>query len=357
LAREQRRLAAIVAIDVVGYSRLMGRNESGTHALLKTHLAERVEPSITRHGGRVVKMTGDGVLAEFGSAVDALSAVIELQQEMANVNRNQPDPDRIVFRAGVHLGDVIVETNDLYGDAVNIAARLQGEAPPGGILISRAVREAVTGRIKVELQALGELSLKNILRPIRAFRVEWKEADWVTGIIAQSQTSEAMPSSASPPADNPSVAVLAFRNLSGDAEQEYFIDGMVEDITTTLSRIPNFVVIARNSSYSYKGRSVDVRQVGSDLGVRYIVDGSIRSAGTRLRISCELIDATNGQHIWAERYDGATEDVFDLQDRITSSIVATIQPKMMRAEIARAQTKPTDNLSAYDLYRHGDAGR
>jgi TolB-like protein/class 3 adenylate cyclase len=356
LAREQRRLAAIVAIDVVGYSRLMGRNESGTHALLKKHLAERVEPSITRHGGRVVKLTGDGVLAEFGSAVDALSAVIELQQEMANVNRNQPEPDRIVFRAGVHLGDVIVETNDIYGDAVNIAARLQGEAPPGGILISRAVREAVTGRIKIELEALGELSLKNILRPIRAFRVEWKEADWVTGTIAQTSGSEAMPSSASPPGDNPSIAVLAFRNLGDDAEREYFVDGMVEDIITTLSRAPNFVVIARNSSYSYKGHSVDVRQIGSELGVRYIVDGSIRSSENRLRISCELIDATSGKHIWAERYDGTMEDVFDLQDRITSSIVATIQPKMMRAEIARAQAKPTDNLSAYDLYLRALAG-
>jgi TolB-like protein/class 3 adenylate cyclase len=356
LAREQRRLAAIVAIDVVGYSRLMGRNESGTHALLKKHLAERVEPSITRHGGRVVKLTGDGVLAEFGSAVDALSAVIELQQEMANVNRNQPEPDRIVFRAGVHLGDVIVETNDIYGDAVNIAARLQGEAPAGGILISRAVREAVTGRIKIELEALGELSLKNILRPIRAFRVEWKEADWVTGTIAQTSGSEAMPSSASPPGDNPSIAVLAFRNLGDDAEREYFVDGMVEDIITTLSRAPNFVVIARNSSYSYKGHSVDVRQIGSELGVRYIVDGSIRSSENRLRISCELIDATSGKHIWAERYDGTMEDVFDLQDRITSSIVATIQPKMMRAEIARAQAKPTDNLSAYDLYLRALAG-
>jgi TolB-like protein/class 3 adenylate cyclase len=356
LAREQRRLAAIVAIDVVGYSRLMGRNESGTHALLKKLLAERVEPSITRHGGRVVKLTGDGVLAEFGSAVDALSAVIELQQEMANVNRNQPEPDRIVFRAGVHLGDVIVETNDIYGDAVNIAARLQGEAPPGGILISRAVREAVTGRIKIELEALGELSLKNILRPIRAFRVEWKEADWVTGTIAQTSGSEAMPSSASPPGDNPSIAVLAFRNLGDDAEREYFVDGMVEDIITTLSRAPNFVVIARNSSYSYKGHSVDVRQIGSELGVRYIVDGSIRSSENRLRISCELIDATSGKHIWAERYDGTMEDVFDLQDRITSSIVATIQPKMMRAEIARAQAKPTDNLSAYDLYLRALAG-
>jgi TolB-like protein/class 3 adenylate cyclase len=358
LAREQRKLATIVFIDVVGYARLMGRNESGTHALLQTHLAERVEPAITRQGGRVVKLTGDGVLAEFGSAVDALSAAILLQQGMADANRDQPEPDRIVFRAGIHLGDVIVETNDLYGDAVNIAARLQAEAPPGGILISRAVREAVDGRIKAELQALGELSLKNIARPIRAFRVAWQEADWPAGAVAAAHSSRPAfaPSPTSPPADNPSIAVLAFRNLSGDPAREYFADGMTEDIITTLSRLPNFVVIARNSSYVYKGRSVDVRQVGSELGARYILDGSLRIAGNTLRISCELIDATSGKHLWAERYDGAMEDVFDLQDRITSSIVATITPKMVTAEIARAQAKPTDNLSAYDLYLRAVAG-
>jgi adenylate cyclase len=352
VAHEQRRLAAIVAIDVVGYSRLMGQNESGTHALLKTHLTERVMPSFGRHGGRVVKSTGDGVLAEFGSTVGALSALIELQQAMANANRDEPEADRIVFRSGVHLGEVIVEDNDLYGDAVNIAARLQGEAPPGGILISRAVREAVSGRIKAALQPQGELSLKNISRPIRAFRVEWVEADWPTGTDAQPKppSLEATPSSTSPLPDNPSIAVLAFRNLSGDPEREYFADGVVEEIITTLSRIPNLMVIARASSYLYKGRSVDVRQAGSELGVRYVLDGSIQIAGARLRISCELIDATSGRHLWADRYDGTIEDVFDLQDKITSSIVATITPRVMRAEIARAQAKPTDNLSAYDLY-------
>jgi adenylate cyclase len=350
LAREQRKLATIVFIDVVGYARLMGRNESATHALVKAHLAERVEPAIARQGGRVVKLTGDGVLAEFGSAVDALSAAILLQQGMADANRDQPEPDRIVFRAGIHLGDVIVETGDLYGDAVNIAARLQGEAPPGGILISRAVREAVDGRIKAELQALGELSLKNIARPIRAFRVAWQEADWTADAHSQSSKPAAAPVPTSGLSDNPSIAVLAFRNLSGDPAREYFADGMTEDIITTLSRLPNFVVIARNSSYAYKGRSVDVRQVGSELGARYLLDGSLRIAGNTLRVSCVLIDATSGKQIWAERYDGVLEDVFDLQDRITSSIVATIYPKMLAAEIARAQAKPTDNLSAYDLY-------
>ena len=356
MAREQRKLATIVFIDVVGYARLMGQDESGTHALVRTHLAQRVEPAITRQGGRVVKLTGDGVLAEFGSAVDALSAAILLQQGMADANRDQPEPDRIVFRAGIHLGDVIVETGDLYGDAVNIAARLQTEAPPGGILISRAVREAVDGRIKAELQALGELSLKNIARPIRAFRVEWQEADWPADAHAPSSKPAAAPLPTSGLSDNPSIAVLAFRNLSGDPAREYFADGVTEDIITTLSRIPNFMVIARNSSYAYKGRSVDVRQIGSELGARYVLDGSVRVAANTLRISCVLIDATSGKQIWAERYDGVMEDVFDLQDRITSSIVATIYPKMMTAEIARAQAKPTDNLSAYDLYLRAVAG-
>jgi adenylate cyclase len=345
-------------MDVVGYSRLMGRNESGTHALLKTHLAERVMPSLARHGGRLVKSTGDGLLLEFGSAVDALGSAIEIQQGMADVNAGQPETDRMVFRAGIHLGDVIVEDNDLYGDAVNIAARLQGEAPPGGILISRAVREAVNGRIKVELHALGELSLKNIARPIRAFRVDWNEADWMADSSGQSQPpdSSVLPPPTSLPTDSPSIAVLAFRNLSGDPAREYFADGVVEDIITTLSRIPNLVVIARNSSYAYKGRSVDVRQVGSELGARYVLDGSIRIAESKLRISCVLIDAGSGKHIWGERYDGAMEDVFDLQDKITSSIVATIYPRIQRAEIARAQAKPTDSLNAYDLHLRAIAG-
>jgi len=355
VAHEQRRLAAIVSIDTVGYSRLMGRNESGTHALLKTHLAERVMPSLGRHGGRLVKSTGDGVLAEFGSTVAALSALVELQQEMANVTREQPDSDRIVFRAGVHLGEVIVEDNDLYGDAVNIAVRLQGEAPPGGILISRAVREAASGRIKAELQALGELSLKNIERPIRAFRLEWKEADWHTVAISGAAPIAA-PGRASALADRPLLAVLAFRNLSGDPGREYFADGISDDIITTLSRIPNSRVIARSSSFSYKGRSVDVRQIARELGVGYVVDGSVQqAAGKSLRISCVLIDAGSGRHLWAERYDGSMDELFELQDRITSSIVATLVPKVIRTEIARAQAKPTSSLSAYDLYLRATA--
>jgi TolB-like protein/class 3 adenylate cyclase len=349
-ARERRRLAAIVAIDVVGYSRLMGTDERRTHTAVKAHIAERFQPAIARHSGRLVKLTGDGALAEFDSAINALSAAIEFQQAMAEANGDQAETSRIVFRAGIHLGDIIVEDDDVYGDAVNIAVRLQGEAPPGGILVSRAVREAVSGRVKAELHALGELSLKNIVRPIRAFRVEWQEADWHT-VAVSGAAPIAAPGRASALADRPSLAVLAFRNLSGDPGREYFADGISEDIIITLSRIPTFVVIARNSSFSYKGRSVDVRQIGRELGVRYVVDGSVQqAAGKSLRISCVLIDAGSGRHLWAERYDGSMDELFELQDRITSSIVATLLPKVMGTEIARAQAKPTSSLSAHDLY-------
>jgi adenylate cyclase len=407
MARERRRLAAILYADVVGYSRLMGRDEGGTVSRLRDHRVRRLEPLLARHGGRLVKLTGDGALIEFPSAVDALAAAIEFQQMMLEANRGQPEDMAIVFRIGIHLGDLIVEGDDLYGDAVNIAARLQEQAPAGGILVSRTVKEAVAGRMKATFEDRGRLELKNIERPVPAFRVIWDPGDWpVLTLVADvpamdppvgitsagSPSTSARPSlgflrsrriaiwaavasagcillasagylafASRPPSpitervaqsqsDKPSIAVLAFRNLSSDPEREYFADGMVEGIITTLSRVPDFVVIARNSSYAYKGRNVDVRQIGSELGVRYVVDGSIRLAGNTLRISCVLIDATSGKHIWAERYDGTVENVFELQDRITSSIVATIQPEVQRAEIARAQAKPTSNLSAYDLY-------
>ncbi|MBS0522433.1 MAG: hypothetical protein JSS04_02265 [Proteobacteria bacterium] len=354
-ARERRRLAAIVAIDVVGYSRLMGTDERRTHTAVKAHISERLQPAIARHSGRLVKLTGDGALAEFDSAINAVSAVIEFQQAMAEANADQAETSRIVFRAGIHLGDIIVEDDDVYGDDVNIAVRLQGEATPGGILVSRAVREAVNGRVKAELHAMGELSLKNIVRPIRAFRVEWQEADWHT-VAVSGAPPIAAPGRFSALADGPSLAVLAFRNLSGDAGREYFADGISEDIITTLSRIPNFVVIARSSSFSYKGRSVDVRQIGRELGVRYVVDGSVQhAAGKSLRISCVLIEAGSGRHLWAERYDGAMDELFELQDRITASIAATLYPKVIGTEIARAQAKSTASLSAYDLYLRGVA--
>ncbi len=290
MARELRRLAAIVAIDVVGYSRLMGRNESGTHALFKVHLAERVEPAITRHGGRLVKSTGDGALAEFGSAVDALSAAIELQQGMADANRDQAEADRIVFRAGVHLGDVIVETHDVYGDAVNIAARLEAQAPPGGIVVSRAVREAVQDRLKANLHALGELDLKNIARRIRAFRVEWKAEDWpAPAAVTSPASAAAAPVAPAGPAKSPpprlSIVVLPFANIGGDPEHEYFVDGVTESLTTDLSRMRGLLVIARNTAFTYKGKSVDVMQVGRELSTQYALEGSVQRSANRMRVN------------------------------------------------------------------------
>jgi TolB-like protein/class 3 adenylate cyclase len=351
LAREQRRLAAIVAADVVGYSRLMGRDESGTLARLREHRKQRFEPTLARHGGRLVKLTGDGALAEFPSAVDALSAAVEFQQAMADANLDQSEDTAIVFRIGLHLGDLIVDGDDLYGDGVNVAARLEVEAPPGGIIVSRAVREAVQGRLKANLHALGELTLKNIDRPIRAFRVEWDEADWRAQAWPLAQSPE--PAAPTTPAftlpDKPSIAVLPFQNMSGDPEQEYFVDGLVEDIITGLSRFKSLFVIARNSTFAYKGKSPDIRQVGRELGVRYVLEGSVRKVGNRIRISGQLIDAANGTHLWADRFDGALEDVFELQDRVSANVAGIIAPRVEQAEIERARNKPVGNLEAYDL--------
>jgi TolB-like protein/class 3 adenylate cyclase/Tfp pilus assembly protein PilF len=356
LVREQRRLAAILAADVVGYSRLMGRDESGTLARLKAHRTERLGPLLARHGGRLVKLTGDGALFEFPSAVDALSAAIEFQQAMAEANEGLPEGTAIVFRIGLHLGDLIVDGDDLYGDGVNVAARLEAEAPPGGIIVSRAVREAVDGRLKAKLIALGELSLKNIERPIRAFRVEWEAADWnaTAGPVPKASPDEhTAPAAATPTLalpDKPSIAVLPFQNMSGDPEQEYFADGMVEDIITALSRFKSLFVIARNSSFTYKGRAVDIKQVGRELGVRYVLEGSVRKAGGRVRITGQLIATETGAHLWAERFDGAMEDVFSLQDEVTEKVIAAIGPGVERAEIERARRKPTANLGAHDYY-------
>jgi TolB-like protein/class 3 adenylate cyclase len=351
LAREQRRLAAILAADVVGYSRLMGRDESSTLARLREHRKQRFEPILARHGGRLVKLTGDGALVEFPSAVDALSAAIQFQQAMAEANRDQSEDTRIVFRIGLHLGDLIVDGDDLYGDGVNVAARLEAEAPPGGIIVSRAIREAVEGRLKAKLHALGELALKNIERPIRAFRVEWDAADWKT--MAADAPKPAIPgepttSSLALP-DKPSIAVLPFQNMSGDPEQEYFTDGVTEDIITELSRFHSLFVIARNSSFSYKGKSPDIRQVGRELGVRYVLEGSIRKASNRIRVTGQLIDTLTGNHIWAERYDRVLEDIFAVQEEVTQAIVAAIAPEIESTEQSKAARRRPGNLSAYEI--------
>ena len=354
MAGDLRRLAAIVAADVVGYSRLMGRDESGTVARLREHRKQRLEPVLARRRGRLVKLTGDGVLVEFPSAVDALGAAIEFQQAVADTNRDQPESTRIVFRIGLHLGDLIVDGDDLYGDGVNVAARLEAEAPPGGIVISRAIHEAVAGRLKASFDDLGNLALKNIERPVQAFVVKWNEADW----RGKAPSDAAATVTAAPflPADiplelpdKPSIAVLPFQNMSGDPEQEYFVDGLVEEIITALSGFKSLFVIARNSSFSYKGKSPDIRQVGRELGVRYVLEGSIRKSANRVRLAAQLIDTLTGSHIWAERYDRVLEDVFTVQEEVTQAIVAVIGPQIDSAEQSKATRRRPDNLSAYEI--------
>jgi len=338
LARErvERRLAAILAADVAGYSRLMGADEEDTLARLKAHRRELIDPKIGEHRGRIVKTTGDGILIEFPSVVEAISCAVAVQREMAERNAGTSQHRRIAFRIGVNLGDIIVEDGDIHGDGVNIAARLEGIAEPGGICISEDAFRQVRGKVDAEFDDLGEHSLKNITRPLRVFCVRPASAADrpVTGL---------------PLPDKPSLAVLPFQNLSGDPEQEYFADGMVEEIITALSRIRWLFVIARNSSFTYKGRSVDVKQVGRELGVRYVLEGSVRKAGNRVRITTQLVEAGTGVHVWAERYDRPLDDVFALQDEIALSAVGAIEPSLRDAEIARVKRKRPENLDAYDL--------
>jgi adenylate cyclase len=334
-----------MAADVVGYARLMGRDEAGTLLRLKKWRSDCLDPSLARNGGRIVKLTGDGVLAEFASAVDALRAAVEFQQASAALNAVQPDPERMVFRVGIHLGDLIVEGNDLYGDGVNIAARLEPEAPPGGIVISRAIRDAVAGKLKTTLRDLGELSLKNIEQPVQAFRVEWDSADWP---LPDRSPPQVDPSAAPSLPDKPSIAVLAFDNMSGDAHQEYFSDGISEDIITSLSQNHGIFVIARNSSFAYKGQSVDVSRIGRELGVRYVLEGSVRRVANRVRITPQLIEAEHRAHIWAGRYDRELTDIFSVQDGITHSIVGTVAPEMLEAEMQRVRRKEPQALGAWE---------
>jgi TolB-like protein/class 3 adenylate cyclase len=341
-----------MAVDVVGYSRLMGRDESGTLQRLREHRKMRFDPALARNHGRLVKLTGDGALVEFASAVDALGAAIEFQQAMVEANHDQTTESALVFRMGVHAGDLIVDGDDLYGDGVNVAARLEAEAPAGGIVVSRTVHEAVAGRLKATFEDLGSLSLKGIERPVQAFSVHWEPSDWKVSarmppapLVGTTATvADATPTLP----DKASIAVLPFENLSGDQEQEYFADGMVEDVITALSRIPSFFVIARSSGFAYKGRSLDIRQIGRELGVRYVLEGSVRRAGGRLRVTGQLIEAESGAHLWADKFDSAMEDVFDLQDRVTTAVVGVIEPSVTQAEIRRASRKPTENLQAYD---------
>ena len=348
--REQRRLAAIVSADVAGYSRLMGRDESGTLARLREHRKQRFEPIVDRFGGRIVKLTGDGALVEFASAVDALGSAITFQQAVADANHGQPPDTAIIFRIGLHLGDVIVEEDDLYGDGVNVAARLEAEAEPGGIVISGAVKELVSGRLKAGFGDMGERVLKNIERTVPAYSVAWTAADWPnTEAEPRAPPEPVSPSRPLPLPDKPSIAVLPFQNMSGDPEQEYFADGVAEDIITALSKFRWFFVSARNSTFAYKGKAVDIKRVGEELGVRYVLEGSVRKAGARVRVTAQLIEAAGGNHIWAERYDRDLVDIFELQDDIERAIVTAVEPELSSAEFERVSRKVPSSLAAWDL--------
>ena len=344
--RVERRLAAVLAADVAGYSRLMGTDEEGTLARLKAVRKTLVDPAIASHRGRIVKTTGDGMLVEFGSAVDAARCAVELQRGMAGQNIEVPQDTRIEFRIGIHVGDIIFDENDIFGDGVNIAARLEGIAEAGGVCISDDTQRQVRGKVDFSFEDMGPQSLKNIAEPMRAWRIQiGKNPAAIASKKAVVETAQplALP-------NKPSIAVLPFQNMSGDPEQEYFADGMVEDIITALARFKSLFVIARNSSFTYKGRAVDIKQVGRELGVRYVLEGSVRKANNRLRITGQLIDAMNGAHVWADRFDGSVEDVFDLQDEVASKVAGVIAPALQAAEIERVVNRPTADLDAYDLY-------
>jgi TolB-like protein/class 3 adenylate cyclase len=362
--RVERRLAAIMAVDVVGYSRLMGIDEEGTLAGLKAIRRELSDPKIAEHRGRIVKTTGDGLLVEFASVVDAVRCAVEVQQGMAGRNADIPDDKRIEFRFGIHQGDIIIDDGDIFGDGVNLAARLEGLAKPGGICVSRVVRDEIRDKLDFAFDDMGEQNLKNIARPMRVFAVNIgtrasrppAPTDQVRGLKAHGTAAIGPMTEPAPLAlpDKPSIAVLPFQNMSGDPEQEYFADGMVEEITA-LSRIGWLFVIARNSSFTYKGKAVDIKQLGRELGVRYVLEGSVRKAANRARITAQLIDAINGAHLWANRFEGSLEDIFDLQDQVAASVVGTIAPRLEQAEIVRAKRKPTESLDAYDYYLRGIA--
>jgi len=341
-----RRLAAILAADVVGYSRLMEADENGTLERLKAIRAELIDPRIAERHGRIVKTTGDGMLVEFASVVDALRCATEVQARMAERNAAVSVDPRIELRIGIHQGDIVVEDGDIFGDGVNVAARLEGLAEPGGICVSARVQEDCTGKLDLAFEDMGEQALKNIARPLRV-RPDGPLPN-PPPRAGEGRVGGAAP--ALPLPDKPSIAVLPFANMSGDPEQEYFADGMVEEIITALSRIRWLFVIARNSSFTYKGQAVDVKEVGRELGVRYVLEGSVRKAGGRVRITAQLIDALTGTHLWADRFDGSLEDVFELQDKVAVNVAGVIEPTLQAAEIRRAADRPTSDPTAYDLY-------
>jgi len=347
---ETRKIAAILAADVVGFSRLAGADEDRTLARLRALRSDLIDPTVAVHNGRVVKRTGDGALVEFRSVVEAVRCAIEVQNGMVERNAGLPPERRIDFRIGIHLGDIVEESDgDLMGDGINIAARLEGIAKPGAICLSEDAYRQVKARLNLVVNDLGTTQLKNIADPIRIYSVEVGVPAGAKAATRSEPAAQEMPPSVLVLPDKPSIAVLPFQNMSGDPEQDYFADGMVEDVITGLSRIRWLFVIARNSTFTYKGRAVDVKQVGRELGVRYVLEGSVRKAADRVRITVQLIDAISGTHVWAERYDRKSDDIFALQDDITLSIVGAIEPSLRLAEVERVKRKRPDSLGAYDL--------
>jgi adenylate cyclase len=341
--RIQRRLAAILAADVVGYSRLMGDDEAGTLERLKSMRRDVLDPKVTEYGGRIVKLMGDGALVEFPSAVDAVEYAIDTQQILSGLNKILPEQSRIEFRMGINLGDIIVEGDDIYGDGVNIAARIEGIAEPGGICVSAMIYEGVRGKLEVEFSDMGDQSLKNIAAPVHVYNVQLsaRERTDDTGTASEALFRR------------PAVAVLPFENMSGDPEQEYFADGLTEDIITALSLWRSFPVIARNSTAAYKGQSPDIRKVGEELGARYVIEGSVRKSGNRVRVTAQLINSETGHHVWAERYDRDLADIFDLQDELSRHIAATVAPELEFSQTVRTRTKTPQNLNAWELVQRG----
>ena len=339
--RAQRRLAAILAADVVGYSRLMEQDEAGTLAALKARRNDILVPVVAQHNGRVVKVMGDGVLVEFGSAVDAVQCAVELQKAFAGANEGVAEAQRIILRIGINIGDVIVEGQDIYGDGVNVAARLEAMAEPGGILVSATVYDHVSGKLELAFENFGEHTFKNIAKPVRVYRAG-------TG---GNNNPTALPLGTTQ--EKPSIAVLPFVNMSGDPEQEYFSDGITEDIITELSRFRQLLVIARNSSFVFKGRPVDAAEIGRKLGVQYLVEGSIRKSGDHIRITAQLINTIDGTHVWADRYDRELKDLFSVQDEVTHTVAATLIGRIEADTRGLLRRKPTDNLNAYDYYLRG----
>ncbi len=336
----ERRLAAVLAADMVGYSRLMEADERGTLARLKTHRIELIDPAIAKNCGRLIKTTGDGMLVEFHSVADAVLCAAEIQRRMARRNADVSPARWMQFRIGINLGDVIVDENDIFGDGVNVAARLEMLAEPGGVCVSGAVRDQVGQRLEdIEFEDLGEQSVKNIARPIRVFRIRLEQ---------DPKTAPEDPKDDAAVSKKPSIAVLPLVNMSGDPEQEFFADGLTEDIITELSRFHELLVISRNSTFVYKGKAVKVQEVAREFGVDYLLEGSVRKAGDRIRVTVQLIDAETDRHIWAERYDRQLEDIFDIQDEMTRAIVATLPGRVEAARHDRAKRKPTDNMAAYE---------